>query len=97
MIAELQVLPTPAGTAENHYAYVDAAIDVIERSGLVYEVGPLGTSFEGSPADVWRVLQEAHTATLAAGATSVVTVVKLAEGGSDSGPAIDDLVGKFRR
>lgn len=96
MIAELQVLPTPAGTAESHYAHVDAAISVIEESGLVYEVGPLGTSFEGAPADVWRVLQAAHEATLAAGARSVVTVVKLAEGASDGGPSIDDLVGKFR-
>ncbi len=97
MIAELQVLPTPAGTAQSQYAHVDAAIRVIEQSGLPYEVGPLGTSFEGAPIDVWRVLRAAHEATLAAGASSVVTVVKLAEGGRDAGPGISDLVGKFRQ
>ena len=97
MIAEIQVLPTPAGTTGSDYAHVDAAIEVIEQSGLHYEVGPLGTSFEGSPADVWRVLRAAHEATLSAGADSVVTIVKLAEGDRDQGPAIDDLIGKFRR
>ena len=70
---------------------------MIEQSGLRYEVGPLGTSFEGPPAEVWRVLRAAHEATLAAGAGSAVTVVKVAEGASDEGPAIDDLVGKFRQ
>jgi uncharacterized protein YqgV (UPF0045/DUF77 family) len=96
MIAEIQVLPTPAGTTEDSYAHVDAAIAMIEQSGVRYEVGPLGTSFEGAPSEVWRVLRAAHEATIAAGARSVVTVVKLAEGAGDDGPAIDDLVGKFR-
>ncbi len=96
MIAEIQVLPTPAGTADSTYAHVDAAIAVIEQSGLPFEVGPLGTSFEGLPVQVWSVLRAAHDATIAAGARSVVTVVKLAEGASDGGPNIDDLVGKFR-
>ena len=96
MIAEIQVLPSPAGTKGEAYAHVDAAIAVIAESGLQYEVGPLGTSLEGPPADVWRVLRAAHEATLAAGAGSVITVVKLAEGANDGGPVIDDLVGKFR-
>lgn len=96
MIAEIQVLPTPAGTAEETFAHVDAAIAVIEGCGLRYEVGPLGTSLEGPPDEVWRALRAAHEATIAAGASSVVTVVKLAESTGDAGPAIDDLVGKFR-
>ncbi len=97
MIVEIQVLPSPAGTSEDTYAHVDAAIEVIERSGLRFEVGPLGTSFEGSSAEVWPVLRAAHEATLAAGAGSVVTVVKLAEGRAGAGPGMEDLVGKFRR
>lgn len=96
MIAEIQVLPTPAGRPEDTYAFVDAAIDVLARSGLRYEVGPLGTSFEGAPDEVWPVLRKVHEAALGAGASTVVTVVKLAEGADGSGPAIDDLVGKFR-
>lgn len=99
MIAEIQCLPTPAGNGQSRYAHVDAAIAVVAESGLRHEVGPLGTSFEGPPDAVWTVLRSAHEATLAAGAEGVVSVMKVAEGGaggSDSGPGIDDLVGKFR-
>jgi uncharacterized protein YqgV (UPF0045/DUF77 family) len=99
VIAEIQCLPSPAGTSENHYAHVDAAIAVIAGSGLRYEVGPLGTSFEGAPDMVWSVLRVAHEACLAAGAESVVTVVKVYEGqaeGTDTGAAIDDLISRHR-
>ena len=99
MIAEIQVLPTPPGTADRRYAHVDAAIQVIRASGLEAEVGPLGTSIEGPPDEVWAVLRAAHEAVLAAGATSVVTVVKVAEGaadGPDSGPSMADLVRDHR-
>ena len=47
MIAEIQVAPSPAGTAENPHAHVEAAIAVIQASGLRYEVGALGTTLEG--------------------------------------------------
>lgn len=99
MIAEIQCLPTPAGTAESRYAHVDAAIAVLRASGLRMEVGPLGTSVEGPPDEVWPLLRAAHEACIEAGATGVVTVVKVAEGaadGPDSGPGIDDLVSAHR-
>lgn len=99
MIAEIQVLPNPAGTADDRYAHVDAAIAALRASGLTAEVGALGTTIEGPPDEVWAVLRAAHEATLGAGAGSVVTVVKVAEGaasGPDSGPTIDDLVGPHR-
>jgi uncharacterized protein YqgV (UPF0045/DUF77 family) len=79
MIAEIQVLPTPVGTAENRWAHVDAAIAIIARSGLIYEVGPLGTSIEGDTATVWATLRRAHEAALAHGVMGVVSVIKLLE------------------
>jgi uncharacterized protein (TIGR00106 family) len=96
MIVELQVLPTPSGTPEDRHAHVEAAIAVIQASGLHYEVGPLGTSLEGPPDHVWEVLRRAHEATLAAGADRVISVMKLAQGVDDGGPAMDDLTRKFR-
>jgi uncharacterized protein YqgV (UPF0045/DUF77 family) len=96
MIVELQVLPTPSGTPEDRHAHVEAAIAVIQSSGLHQEVGPLGTSLEGPPDQVWDVLRRAHEATLAAGADRVISVVKLAQGTGDQGPAMDDLTRKFR-
>ena len=53
MIMEIQVLPTPMGTADEPYAYVDAAIAAIAGSGLAYEVGALGTVVEGEADDIW--------------------------------------------
>ncbi|MCU1350828.1 MAG: hypothetical protein JWM05_37 [Acidimicrobiales bacterium] len=96
MIAEIQVLPTPAGTPDDRHAHVEAAIAVIQASGLHHEVGPLGTTLEGPPDEVWAVLRAAQEATLAVGAERVISVVKLAQGVGDTGPAMDDLVRKFR-
>ena len=97
MIAEIQVLPTPAGDAARPYANVDAAIAVIQAAEVVHEVGALGTTIEGRPDEIWPLLRRVHEACLAAGAHGVVTVVKVAEGADDGGPGIDDLTGKFRR
>jgi uncharacterized protein YqgV (UPF0045/DUF77 family) len=99
VIAEIQCLPTPPGTDDSRYAHVDAAIAAIRASGLRTEVGPLGTSIEGPPDEVWAVVRAAHEACLRSGARSAVTVIKVAEGageGPDSGPGIDDLVAKHR-
>ena len=96
MIAELQVLPRPAGTEAVPYANVEAAIATLGASGLRVEVGALGTTIEGAPNAVWAALRASHEATLAAGADSVVSIIKLAESAGDAGPGIDDLAGPFR-
>jgi len=96
MIAEVQVLPTPAGTAQSRFAHVDAAIEVIVASGLRYEVGALGTTVEGPPDAVWSLLRAVHEACLVAGAGSVVTSIKVAEGTGDAGLGVDELTGPWR-
>jgi uncharacterized protein YqgV (UPF0045/DUF77 family) len=96
MIAEIQVLPTPAGTADNPHAFVEAAIAVIAASGLHYEVGPLGSTLEGEPDAVWAVVRSAHEAVLAAGATSCLAMVKVAELRGPGAKTMDDLTRKFR-
>ena len=96
MIAELQVLPRPAGTDDDPHAHVEAAIAVLRASGLHAEVSALGTTFEGTPDAVWAALRAAHEATLAAGASFAISVVKLAEGADDDGPTMDRLTRKFR-
>lgn len=97
MIAEIQVLPSPAGPPGDRYLHVDAAIAEVRASGLAFEVGPLGTSVEGPPDDVWPLLRRVHEATLASGAGSVVTVVKVAERSGDDDPlTMDGLTRKHR-
>lgn len=96
MIVEIQVLPTPSGTDTDRYAHVHAAIEVIERSGLTFEVGPLGTSIEGEPDQVWPLLRQVHEATLTAGATSSLAVIKLAEFRRDDAPTMTSLTDRYR-
>ena len=92
MIAEIQVAPSPAGTPDDPHAYVEAAVRVIQASGLRYEVGALGTTLEGDDGAVWATLRAAHEAMLAAGATSGLSHVKIAS----VNRTMESLTHKFR-
>jgi uncharacterized protein YqgV (UPF0045/DUF77 family) len=92
VIAEIQVAPSPPGTAENPHAHVEAAIAVIQASGLRYEVGALGTTVEGPADDVWVTLRAAHEAMLAAGAQGGISHIKVAS----VNRTMDSLTSKFR-
>ena len=92
VIAEIQVAPSPPGTAGNPHAHVEAAIAVIAASGLHSEVGALGTTLEGDADAVWATLRAAHEAMLAAGATGGISHIKVATVGRTMG----SLTGKFR-
>ena len=92
MIAEIQVAPSPPGTAEDPHGHVEAAIAVLAASGLRYEVGALGTTIEGDDDAVWATLRAAHEAMLAAGATAGISHVKIAS----VNRSMDSLTRKFR-
>jgi uncharacterized protein YqgV (UPF0045/DUF77 family) len=92
VIAEIQVAPSPPGTTENPHAHVEAAIAVIQASGLRYEVGALGTTLEGEADAVWATLRAAHEAMLAAGATAGLSHLKVAT----VNRTMDSLTAKFR-
>jgi uncharacterized protein YqgV (UPF0045/DUF77 family) len=95
VILEIQCLPSPIGTKDDPYRHVDAAIAVIDASGLHYEVGALGTTVEGTADELWPLARRVHQACVVSGATTVVTVVKMAESLDDI--TMDSLTGKFRR
>ena len=92
VIAEIQVAPSPAGTPEDPHAHVEAAIAVIRRSGLQFEVGALGTTLEGEADAVWSTLRAAHEAMLAAGTTAGISHIKIASVDRTMG----SLTAKFR-
>jgi uncharacterized protein YqgV (UPF0045/DUF77 family) len=92
VIAEIQVAPSPPGTPENPHAHVEAAIAVIQASGLRYEVGALGTTLEGEADEVWATLRAAHEAMLAAGAAGGLSHIKVAT----VNRTMDSLTSKFR-
>ncbi len=94
---EIECLANPPGTPDDRYRHIEAAIAVIERSGLRYEVEALGTTIEGEPDQLWPLLRAVHEACLEAGADSLVTVVKVAQTSPRLTPStIDSLTGKFR-
>ncbi len=80
MIMEIECLPTPPGTADNRHAHVEAAIALIQASGLHYEVSALGTTVEGDPDAIWALARRVHESCLASGAQSLVSILKMAEG-----------------
>ena len=92
IIAEIQVAPSPPGTPDDPHAYVEAAIAVIQGSGLRHEVGALGTTLEGDADAVWATLRAAHEAMVAAGATGGISHVKVAT----VDRTMDSLTHKFR-
>ena len=96
VLAEIQVIPRPAGTATDRYRHVDAAIAVIQSSGLRYEVHGLGTVVEGPPERIWPLLQAVHQATLEAGAERTLSIIKVSSGAEAGGPRVEDLTRKFR-
>jgi uncharacterized protein YqgV (UPF0045/DUF77 family) len=92
VLAEIQVLPSPAGNDDARYAHVDAAIAVLRSAQVRVDVGALGTTVEGAPDDVWTAMRAAHEATMRSGADSCISVIKAYSGAS----SFDDLVSGHR-
>lgn len=74
VVAEFTVIPL--GGVDMR-PYVDVAVDVIRRSGLKHEVGPLGTAIEGELDQVFDVMKQAHLAVIRHGAGRVVTEIRI--------------------
>jgi len=92
MNVSVQVLPL----SDNVYAIVDKAIEVIQASGVKYEVGPMETVLEGDDLDqLLEVAKSAHRACFEAGAGKVVTIIKIAD--ALEGTSIEGKTGKYRR
>jgi uncharacterized protein (TIGR00106 family) len=88
----VQVLPL----VDNVYSVIDKAIEAIQASGVKYEIGPLETTLEGDDLDqLIEVAKSAHRACFKAGASKVVTIIKIAE--ALEGTTIEEKVGKYRR
>jgi uncharacterized protein YqgV (UPF0045/DUF77 family) len=97
MIVDMECLPNPPGTGDNPYKHVEAAIAVIQASGLRYAVNALGSTIEGEPDLVWATVRKAHEACLAAGANGLVSIVKIQQSAPTvQAPTIETLTGKFR-
>jgi uncharacterized protein (TIGR00106 family) len=60
LLAEFSIWPMDKG--ESVGPYVARCIEIVDRSGLPYRLGPLGTCIEGEWPDVMRVIQQCYEA-----------------------------------
>jgi uncharacterized protein (TIGR00106 family) len=58
LLAEFSIWPMDKG--ESVGKYVARALEIVDRSGLPYKLGPLGTCIEGEWAAVMAVIQQCY-------------------------------------
>lgn len=71
----IQVLPRSAD--KGTYELVDVAIELIQNSGLKYQVCPFETVVEGHYDEVMALVKSIHEAVYAAGADEMITNIKI--------------------
>jgi uncharacterized protein (TIGR00106 family) len=74
LLAEFSMWPMDKG--ESVGEYVARCVDIVDRSGLPYKLGPLGTCIEGEWGQVMAVIQQCHEA-LAADCNRIACTVKM--------------------
>jgi uncharacterized protein (TIGR00106 family) len=92
-LVSIQILPkTPNG--EDVIPYVDAAISIIEESGVKYEVHPLETTMEGNLPDLMRIIEKMNEKMIEMGSKNVISQVKILY--QPSGISMGQLTEKYR-
>lgn len=74
LLAEFSIWPMDKG--ESVGVYVARCLDIVDRSGLPYKLGPLGTCIEGEWTEVMAVIQQCQEA-LAKDCNRVTCTVKM--------------------
>lgn len=67
----------PISPEQKPYDIIDKAIEVIAKSGVDYRVGAMETVMQGEYDTLMRVVKEAQSVCLQAGAEAVVVNVKI--------------------
>lgn len=91
VVAEFSVTPV---VGENLRPYVDAAIDVVKKSGLNYEVDAMSTTIEGELDRVLDVIKAAHRAVMGVGAGRVLTEIRIDD--RETGVTMDEELEGYR-
>lgn len=89
-----QVIPKSA--EQNTYEMVDKAIEVVQKSGVKYEVGPMETVMEGELDELIDIVKRAQDACIEGGASEVMTYVKI-HYRPHKGVTIDEKIEKYRK
>lgn len=77
-MAVVEVSVTPLGTAgAGVSAFVAGCLRLVEKSGLNYQLTPMGTIIEGDLDRIFTLLRQMHESPFAAGACRVSTLIKI--------------------
>ena len=89
----IQVLPRSKD--KGTYELVDVAIELIQKSGLNYQVCPFETVIEGRYDEVMRLVKDIHEAVYRAGAEEMITNIKI-QTRNNQDVYIDDKMNKYK-
>ena len=67
----------PIGSGVSLAPFIAACQKVIERAGLIHELGPNGTAIEGDWEEVFKCVQHCHVVVHELGAKRIYTTLKI--------------------
>lgn len=95
VIADIAVVPLrPYKGEEEMYKVVDKCIELIQASGLKYEIAAMSTTIEGEFDEVFEVIKKAHKLPIELGCERVITTVRIDE--KAGGITIDEKLKNHR-
>jgi len=94
-IINLGLQIVPKSKTQESYNLVDKAIEVIQDSGVKYEVTPFETVMEGPQEQLMAIAMDAQNAVLNAGAEEVLIYYRL-HIRKDSNVTMDEKTDKYR-
>ncbi|HEY4599999.1 MAG TPA: thiamine-binding protein [Cerasibacillus sp.] len=92
-LISIQIIPKTKN-GEDVIPYVDAAIEVIEQSGVKYQVNPLETTMEGNLSELLAIVERMNEKMVELGSSNVISQVKILY--EPSGASMDKLTEKYR-
>lgn len=92
-LVSIQIIPKTKN-GEDVIPYVDAAIAVIEASGMKYQVNPLETTMEGDLTELLAIIQKMNAKMVEQGCDSIISQMKIFY--KPDGASMDELTEKYR-
>ncbi len=76
LIVELSVVPLGTGSTSVS-PFVRTALEIIKKSGLNYEVNPMGTCIQGNWDRIFSTIKEIHETLAQMGCARILTTIKI--------------------
>lgn len=92
-LLSIQIIPKTPGN-QDVIPFVDRAIEVIQQSGVSYQVSSLETTMEGDLNELLEIVQKMNAAMLEMGCPSIISQVKIYH--NPGGASMDKLTEKYR-